>query len=406
MNHYLRIIFSALLVGVLSTPAWAASKAVSIDFQEIQLADALRITAKFSQTDVVLNPAISGRVSLHLQKTSMFKAFDAILESHQLVKIKQHGVWYVTTQQALIDAKKEHARWQEALQETADVQTRVWQLHYAKAADIAKLLDQSSSSIVSSRGHIQADTRTNQLCIEDTPKFLNLANAFIQKLDIPVQQVLIHARLASIDYDYQHELGVNFSVHDGSAETGSATWSGSGPRFNVAIAKLPNGNSLDVALSALESEGHGELISSPTLFTANGQVAKIESGEEIPYQESASSGATSIAFKKAVLSLEVIPHVMPQGRVLLQLKVNQDKPNNRVVLGVPAITTRQLTTNVLIKNGQTVVLGGIYELEKEHDDRQIPVMGNLPLIGWLFKQQNARLKKRELFIFVTSEIIS
>jgi type IV pilus assembly protein PilQ len=160
-----------------------------------------------------------------------------------------------------------------------------------------------------------------------------------------------------------------------------------------------------VQLSALENEGHGELISSPSLFTANQQTASIESGEEIPYQEVSKSGATSVAFKKAVLSLKVTPQVMPDHQVMLELQVNQDKPSNRMVLGVPAISTRQMSTHILIKNGQTIVLGGIYESDKEAGQRRIPFLGKIPLVGLLFRHQNSVLRKRELLIFVTPKII-
>ena len=159
-------------------------------------------------------------------------------------------------------------------------------------------------------------------------------------------------------------------------------------------------------LSALENEGHGELISSPSLFTANQQTAFIESGEEIPYQEISRSGATGVAFKKAVLSLRVTPQVMPGNQVLLQLQINQDKPSNRVVLGVPAIATRQISTHILIKSGQTIVLGGIYEENKENQQQGIPFLCKIPLVGWLFKQQNVTHSKRELLIFVTPKVMS
>jgi type IV pilus assembly protein PilQ len=173
----------------------------------------------------------------------------------------------------------------------------------------------------------------------------------------------------------------------------------------LSVLKLANGSFLDMQLAALENEGHGELISSPSLFTANQQTASIESGEEIPYQEVSKSGATGIVFKKAVLSLKVTPQIMPGNHVLLQLQVNQDKPNNRMVLGVPAISTRQISTHILVKSGQTVVLGGIYETNKEKGQQRIPFLGKIPIIGWLFGQRNVSENKRELLIFVTPKII-
>jgi type IV pilus assembly protein PilQ len=250
------------------------------------------------------------------------------------------------------------------------------------------------------------------ICVQDLPKQIQDVRVLIKKMDIPVQQVLIEARLASVDSDFERELGVNFAVQaprinreEGLVPSVSDPISRN-THFSLAVAKLADGSLLDVALSALENEGRGELISSPSLFTANQQTALIESGEEIPYQEVSASGATSVSFKKAVLSLKVTPQVLPGNKVLLQLQVNQDKPSNRIVLGVPAISTRQIATSILINNGQTLVLGGIYESNKEHEEQRIPFLGKIPLVGVLFRQQNAREGKRELLIFVTPKIIS
>ncbi len=394
-----------LIVAAYANPT-SDEKKLTVDFQEVNVVDALRIMAKFAHVDMIISPAVTGKISIHLRQESISRALDVIVASQGLAKWKKEGVWYVAPQRELIERQQDEFQMQETLRETAALKTVIWQIHYAKAQDIAHLIQDANYSLLSKRGHLQVDTRTNKLCVQDAPYFLDAILALIKKLDIPVQQVLIEARLASIDSDYERALGMNFGVHDATPESGTVPWSNSTPHYSLAIARLPDGASLDVALTALENDGHGELISSPSLFTANQQSALIESGEEIPYQESSSSGATNIAFKKAVLSLQVTPQIMPNNRVLLQLKVNQDKPNNRIVLGVPSITTRQLTTNILIKNGQTIVLGGIYELDKERDAQRIPFLSKIPLVGLLFQQQNAKEKKRELLIFVTPKIIS
>jgi len=229
----------------------------------------------------------------------------------------------------------------------------------------------------------------------------------IQRLDVPVQQVLIEVQLASIDSDYERELGVSYQNQQPlSQDQSSSGYAPFNMHYGLALLKLTDGSLLRMQLSALERAGHGELISSPSLFTANQQTASIESGEEIPYQEISRSGATGVAFKKAVLSLKVTPQIMPGQYVLLQLQVNQDKPSNRIILGVPAITTRQMSTNVLVKSGQTIVLGGIYESDKGHQQQGVPVLNKIPLVGWLFKQQNVTDNKRELLIFVTPKVIS
>ncbi len=345
-------------------------------------------------------------VTLHLQQASVEETFNLLLTSQGLAKWKIGKVWYIAPQEELRKRKFEELQFHAVLDEANPLSMRVWKIQYAKAQDIGRLIQDTNYSLLSKRGHLQVDVRTNILSVEDLPENITNIVKLIKKLDIPVKQVLIEARLASVDSDFERELGMSFSVHDGSANHEMPTSLGSGPKFSLAVATLANGSMLDVALAALESEGHGKLISSPSLFTANQQSALIESGEEIPYQETTSSGATSVVFKKAVLSLQVTPQIMPGNKVLLQLKVNQDKPSSRIVLGVPAITTRQIATSLLISNGQTIVLGGIYEVDAEHDERGIPFLGKIPLIGVLFKQQNVKENKRELLIFVTPRIIS
>ncbi len=222
-----------------------------------------------------------------------------------------------------------------------------------KAEDIGHVLQDSTSSLLSKRGHVRVDVRTNIICIQDTADHLAESDKVIKRLDVPVQQILIEARLASVDNAFERELGINFAVN---AEGESAA--PLAQHYSLAVARLADGSQLDIQLAALENAGHGELISSPSLFTANQQTASIESGEEIPYQEKSLSGDTTIAFKKAVLSLKVTPQILPDNEVSLQLQVNQDRPSNLVVQGVPAISTRQISTHVLLNNGQTIVLGG------------------------------------------------
>jgi type IV pilus assembly protein PilQ len=226
---------------------------------------------------------------------------------------------------------------------------------------------------------------------------------------VPVQQILIEARLASVDDDYERELGVHFDLNQGGAEANVGLQTKlpkeQAKSYSLAIAKLADGSLLDVKLTALENAGHAELISSPSLFTANQQTASIEAGEEIPYQQMSDSGGTAVVFKKAVVGLSVTPQILPGNKVLLQLKINQDRPSNKMVLGMPTISTHQMTTSVLVKNGQTIVLGGIYEANKEKGEQGVPLINRVPLLAWLFKQQNIKENKRELLIFVTPKIM-
>ncbi len=381
-------------------------KKISLELQEIPLQDALNLLAKQLNINLVVNPSIHGTASLHLKNISPQAAFDLLLMSHELSKQQINNVWYIMPSSEFIQVKQQELKLQSVIDDAEPLITAIWQIHYAKANDIANLL-KGSNNLLSKRGHVHVDIRTNIVCVQDIVDRVRDIHKLIQRLDIPVQQVLIEVHLASIDSDYERELGISFiNQQTTSNDVGASAYSPMSMHYGLALLKLTDGSMLRMQLSALEKAGHGELISSPSLFTANQQTASIESGEEIPYQEISRSGATGVAFKKAVLSLKVTPQVMPGDQVLLQLQVNQDKPSNRIILGVPAITTRQMSTNILIKSGQTIVLGGIYESDKGHQQQGIPFLNKIPLVGWLFKQQNVTDNKRELLIFVTPKVIS
>jgi type IV pilus assembly protein PilQ len=380
----------------------ATAKNITLDLQNTNTRDAIQIVAKLTHINVVISPSVTGLVSLHLQNMPAEQALNAILNSNGLMHWETNHTWFVVPQMEFMQRKQDELKSNEILNETAPLITRVRQIYYAKAEDIGHLLQDNTNSLLSKRGHVRVDVRTNTICIQDIPERIADIQRLIKRLDIQTQQVLIETRLVSIDSDFERELGVNFSVQ----KTNNEYEESKAADYALAFARLVDGSLLDVKLAALENEGHGELISSPRLFTGNQESASIESGEEIPYQEVSRSGATGVAFKKAVLSLKVIPQVMPNNRILLQLQVNQDKPSNRIVLGVPAINTRQMSTHILVKNGQTIVLGGIYELNKENAQQRIPFLGKIPVIGWLFQQLNNIENKRELLIFVTPKIIS
>lgn len=382
-----------------------------IDLQNIALPDALRLIAKFIHRNVVISPTVQGTVNLHVKRMQLAKSFDFILLSHGLVEWQVGNVWLIATHDELMKRKREEVKWQEINEDASSLVTKVWQIHYAKADDLAKILQNGSRSLLSKRGHVSVDARTNILCVRDIVERISEIERVISKLDVPVQQILIEARIASVDNDFERELGLQFSSQNTSHPATTPNWNMNAtpaPRgqYNFALATLANGSSLDLKLSALESQGHARLISSPSLFTANQQAASIEAGEEIPYQEVSRSGATTVVFKKAALSLKVIPQIMPNNRVLLRLQVNQDKPSSHMVLGVPTISTRQIMTSVLLKNGQTIVLGGIYEANSEEGEEGLPFINRIPLLGSLLQQHNTRVRRRELLVFVTPKIIA
>jgi len=382
--------------------AFASSQPITLDLQNSNLPDTLRLIAKFLDVNVIISPAIHGVATLHLQQADPDKALDMLLIAHGLAKWQMGNVLFIGPQDELIKRKQEELKWREMNDASSPLITRIWQIKYAQAADIAKILSDEHAAFVSKRGRVSVDSRTNVICIQDRADFVANAERVIRYLDVPVQQIVIEARLASVDSDYERELGINFPVGANLAKSVGQEVG----RYSLAIVKLADGSVLDVKLSALENAGHAELISSPSLFTANQQPASIEAGEEVPYQEVSESGGTAIAFKKAVLGLKVTPQVLPGNKVLLQLKINQDRPSARMVLGVPTISTRQIVTNVLVKTGQTIVLGGIYENNNEDGEQRVPFISQVPVIGWLFKQQKMRQSKRELLIFVTPKIIT
>jgi type IV pilus assembly protein PilQ len=400
MRKTIKVLTAILLLSV--TTLSFAEKNIALDLQNVNLPDAVRILAKFLRINLMLSPAVSGNISLHLQDATPRAAFDLLLNSQGLVKTQWGDVLFVAPRAELLSRREDDAKMQAAYLEIAPLQLRIWQIHYAKADDIAHLLQDSNSSMLSPRGHARIDTRTNVLFVQDTAPKLAQVQALIKKLDVPVRQVRIKARLASVDSDFERQLGISFTARE-SLNIADQTLP---HHFSLAIASLADGSYLDVALAAMENAGRGELISSPSLFTANQQTATIESGEEIPYQEVSLSGGTAVTFKKAVLSLKVTPQIMPGNKVLLQLQVNEDRPGTRIVQGVPTIRTRLIVTSVLVKNGQTLVLGGIYELNKENDEERVPFLGNIPGIGLLFKQHTTKFSKRELLVFVTPQIIA
>lgn len=367
----------------------------SFDWQSISVSDALHALARQFHQSIVIHSRVTGSVSLHLHNMTPMQAFDFILQSQGLTRYTKAGVWFVVPRDVLLQQKQEEWKQREMLDAAAPLLTQVWQIRYANAQDIVHMIQDNTHSLLTKRGYVQVDARTNQIYVRDIAENLLLVARLIKRMDIPVKQIVIEARLASVDSDFERELGIHFSTENKLAPG----------HYSLAVAALADGSLLDMQLVALEHKGRGELISSPSLFTANQQTAIIESGEEIPYQEISRSGATGVAFKKAVLSLKVTPQILPDHRVQLQLQVNQDRPSARMVLGVPAITTRQINSSIVATSGHTIVLGGIFETNRDELQERIPFLGSIPVLGALFTERNRTENKRELLIFITPKII-
>ncbi|EKD69882.1 MAG: type IV pilus (Tfp) assembly protein PilQ [uncultured bacterium] len=389
--------------------AFANDTTMSLKLQDANLADVIRQMARWLSLNVIVSSAIQGTASIELNHASSNAAFDLLLAAHDLGKWQYGNIIYIAPRDELIKRRQDQLKWQELSDEAAPLESQSWQLHYAKAQDIFAMLEGDRASLFSKRGHARIDARTNVIFAEDIHERIAIIARLIHQLDVPVQQILISARLVSVDSDYERELGVIFGVkvklssneQNNNLKLAANEIGG----YSLAVARLADGSLLDVKLSALEKAGHANLISNPSLFTANQQLAAIESGEEVPYQEQSENGGTAVTFKKAVLGLKVTPQILPKNRVLLQLQINQDRPSNRMVQGVPTITTRQMITNVLVKNGETIVLGGIYETNRENGEQRLPFLSQIPFIGELFSERMTRENKRELLIFVTPTIM-
>jgi len=401
---------------------------INLNVQQAPVAGVLQYLAQMNHVNIVLGEHVTGNITLHLENVSWQQALEIILQEQGLASKKINNVLMILPIEEMTTREESF----ESLNNQMPLSTITITLHYSKAQDIANSLKNQNTSLLSSRANITADPRTNSLWVEDVPEKLNDLKKYIQHIDVPVKQVLIEARIVTIDEKHEQELGVRFGLtRPGNNLSGS--FSGANQlaqnintatidplsRLNVdlpaqnplsgkiaiGLANIGKGNLLDLELSALESEGFGKIISNPRLITADQQPASILSGQEIPYQQKADYGTTSIAFQKAVLNLTVTPQITPNNQLLLTLQVNQDRPNSTLIHGVPEIDTREIKTQVLVHNGQTIVLGGIFEQNDSHQLQKIPFFGSLPLIGKLFQHDFKQRNRQELLIFVTPRVI-
>ena len=410
---------------------------LSLNFQNIEVRAVLQLIADFTGINMVTSDTVSGNLTLRLKNVPWDQALDIVLKTKGLAKRESGNVMLIAPTEEIAAREKLELEASKQIVELAPLINETIQVNYAKATDIAALIQSKEKSFLSARGSINIDQRTNKLLVQEAAENVDLIIALVEELDIPIRQVLIESRIVLAGTQFTRELGVKFGV---SSETLSGSRSvatagslnaadsfnqfGSTPqldeRLNVnlpaisptagsiglAIAKLPFGTLLDLELSAAQAEGKSETVSSPKVITADQQEAIIESGQEIPYQEASSSGATSVSFKKAVLSLKVTPQITPDDRIVMDLTVNKDSPDfANLVQGVPPINTQNVETQVLVDNGETVVLGGVYEQTKTKSINRVPFFGDLPLVGGLFRNKTETNDKSELLIFVTPKLL-
>lgn len=408
-------------------------KAISLNFQDIPIRTVLQLIADFNGLNLVITDSVSGNITLRLDDVPWEQALDIILKVKGLGKRMDGNVLMIAPAVELADKERAQLETEKEVAALAPLYAEFIQINYAKVTDIANMLSSGNASLLSERGSVSTDTRTNTLLLKDTAAVIDAVKEMIEVLDIPVRQVVIEARMVTVSDSVGEELGIKWGM---TATGGNSSTSGSlagaeaanggtagsvDDRLNVnlpvagaagtiafQVAKLADGQILDLELSALEKENKAEIIASPRITTANQQTAYIEQGAEIPYVESASSGATSVSFKKAVLSLEVTPQITPDNKVILDLIITQDSKGEVIPTGIGqavSIDTQEIGTQVLVDNGETLVLGGIYQQRITNSVTKVPILGDIPYLGFLFRTTIEENRKAELLIFVTPRIV-
>lgn len=411
---------------------------LSLNFQNIEVRAVLQLLADFTGINMVTSDTVSGNLTLRLKNVPWDQALDIVLKTKGLAKRLTGNVMLVAPSEEITAREKLELEANKQIIELSPIESETIQINYAKATDLADLFSQKETSLLSSRGTVTVDTRTNKLLVQDTAEHIDAILDMVEELDVPVRQVLIESRIVLASTNFKLELGVRFGVTrnytgadgrsrimSGSSEAtrqiinGDALeltdqWnvdlpvtSRSAGSIGLAVARLPGlGTLLNLELSAAQLEGSSETVSSPRVITSNQQEAVITAGQEIPYRQASSSGAATVAFKKAVLELKVTPQITPDSRIIMTLDVRKDQPDfGNLVDGVPPINTQSVQTEVLVNNGETVVLGGIYEQTKSKTVNRIPFFGDLPVVGVLFRNTVDVDDKKELLIFITPKIL-
>ncbi|MDH3273585.1 MAG: type IV pilus secretin PilQ [Gammaproteobacteria bacterium] len=430
---------------------------LTLNFQDIETRAVLQLLAETSGRNIVVSDTVQGNVTLRLRNVPWDQALDIVMTTKGLDMRQNGNVIIVAPAEEIAARETADLEAKQAISELEPIYSEFLQVNYAKAGDLAALISAEGgggNSMLTDRGSIAVDDRTNTLLIQDTAESLQDIRRMVTTLDVPIKQVLIESRIVVVSDDFSRDLGVRLGLtaFNENSTDGLTTISGTGAgtdtmigsalenladpangtiypiqlpqlgnRYNVnvpisdaagrfALAILESEFLVDLELTALEAEGRGEIVSTPRVITANQKEARIEQGVEIPYQQSASSGASTIQFKKAVLSLTVTPQITPDNNIIMDLKVHKDNVGDIISTGglggtVPSIDTRSVETQVLVADGQTVVLGGIYETERRETINKVPFLGDIPVLGNLFKSKSRIDNKAELLIFVTPRIL-
>lgn len=421
---------------------------LSLNFQDIDVRSVLQLIADFTDLNLVASDTVQGNITLRLQNVPWDQALDLVLKTRGLDKRKVGNVLLVAPADEIAARERQELEAQNQIAELAPLRRELIQVNYAKAADIAALFQSvaaTEGSDVQERGTVTVDDRTNSIIAYQTQERLDELRRIVAQLDIPVRQVMIEARLVEASVGYDKSLGVRW----GGAFTGDDKWSFYGkdgargvdddgflrlpgtdtvgsytledattnvPFVDMGVANSTSGIGigfltdnviLDLQLSAMEATGNGEVISQPKVVTSDKETAKILKGTEVPYQEASSSGATTVSFKEAALALEVTPQITPDNRIIMEVKVNKDEPDyENAVLGVPPIRKNEVNAKVLVNDGETIVIGGVFSNTQSKSVEKVPLLGDIPFVGRLFRRDTVTESKNELLIFITPRIMN
>lgn len=417
---------------------------LSLNFQDIDIRAVLKVIADFTGFNIVVADGVTGRVTVRLQNVPWDQALDLILKSKGLTKRQVGNVVTVNTLEAFAQQEQNELAANRAVIELAIPRLEIIPINYAAAADIAKILQSPETSLLSSVGSVSIDERTNTLLINETPEKLEAIRAIIKDLDKAVKQVEISSYIVDVSEESADVFGARLALGSffeigkwgvGQSDTRSNAYNisqgapitfgntgvlfepfdasteeptpASNGRIGFSLARLPGGTLVDFELEALETEGYTKTIARPKLITEDQKEAFIKVGQSIPYQEASSSGATSVSFKEAVLELKVTPRITPDNKVGMDLNIKQDSraPSSQNVEGEPAINTREISTRVLVDNGETIVLGGVFQQTTEVSKKAVPFFGQLPLIGYFFSRDSSKISKSEIMVFITPRIV-
>ena len=422
---------------------------LSLNFQNVEVRAVLQVIADFTNFNIITSDTVGGNLTLRLKDVPWDQALDIILQAKGLDMRKNGNVIWIAPRDELAAREKSQLESRAQIGDLEPTRTESFQLNYQKADAVQKLITDKGQPVLSKRGSAVVDAHTNKLFVNDTGSRLDEVRRLISEIDLPVRQVMIEARIVEATDTFSSSLGARLGLHDisatgnrlgandsvrykiggGLADTGFHTGqtstqpdffsnaqnvnlpaspqTGQAGQFSLVLFNNALTQFLNLELSALEADGKGKIISSPRVVTANQKEAIIEQGTELPYQQATSSGATSVSFRKAALTLKVTPQITPDGRLMMALEINKDSANQSIPssFGIP-IDTKHIKTEVLIENGGTVVIGGIYTQEISNNNTRIPLLGDIPYLGALFRNKETSDKKSELLVFITPKIVS